>query len=168
MKINGLGLVFAAVAGLCVAFPVAGAAAAETAQGPHSEAEAIQGVLRDYRTAVSTGDEALFLTTLLDNQIPFFAVDAAADRVADPVFTDLQGVADFRLRVFHSGILYRQTFDQIKIDQHGALAQVTLHFVTRVRDSQEGGQGWKTLTLLKAGLRWKIVSEFYTVGNLVT
>ncbi|CAN5368554.1 hypothetical protein BH10PSE1_BH10PSE1_29650 [soil metagenome] len=151
--------------GLCATFP--GAEPAFAGQDPASaEVVAIEQVLQNYRTGVSNGDEALFVTTLLNDHIPFYAVRTAAEDVAAVDFPDLQGVPDFRQRIFHGGQRYQQTFDQIEIDQHGALAQASLHFVTRIRDSDQGGEGWKTLTLLKVAGRWKIASEFYTVAPL--
>jgi hypothetical protein len=45
------------------------------------------------------------------------------------------------------------------------MAQVWLHFITRVQGSHSGGEGWKTLTLLKVGGNWKIASEFYTARS---
>ena len=125
---------------------------------------AIAQVLENYRNAVSTGDEALFSTTLLDDQIPFFAVSEARAPVESQ---QMRGVAAFRKAVFHSGRRYTQRFDDIRIAQDGALAQATLRFVTQ-RDDGSGASGWKTLTLLDTGGHWKIASEFYTVRRLTS
>lgn len=140
---------------------------AQTATSPNQSAAdqiAIARVLENYRLAVTTGDEALFSTTLLDDQIPFFAVSDAAL----PASTDsqaLRGVAGFRQSVFRSGRRYTQRFDAIQIVQHPGLAQAMLHFVTE-RSDGSGASGWKTLTLVNVAGQWKIASEFYTVAAL--
>jgi hypothetical protein len=55
---------------------------------------------------------------------------------------------------------FTQRFQQVRIEQDGALANVRLVFVNSAADGQSWG--WKTLQLVKAGGRWKIASEFYT------
>lgn len=144
-----------------IAFAAASArpAHAQPRAGDHA---AIAQVLETYRRAVSTGDEALFSTTLLDDQIPFFAVVDGHAQAASLQSQQLRGVAQFRQNVFHSGRRYTQQFDEIRIAQDGALAQATLRFITR-RGDGTGGAGWKTLTLVQVGGDWKIASEFYTV-----
>ena len=123
---------------------------------------AIEKVLAHYRVAVSTGDEALFLSTILDEQIPFFSVGSTASQDASLRSEGTRDLAGFRRAVFHSGKQYRQTFDHVRIQQDASMAQVWLHFITRVQGSDSGGEGWKTLALLKVGGDWKIASEFYT------
>ena len=141
-----------------------GAACVHATDAPAPAHAAIVQVLETYRTAVSTGDEALFATTLLDDDIPFHAVRAPGE--VDPALDSraTRGVAAFRQSVFHGGRRYRQHFTDIRVAQDGALAQATLRFVT-LRDDGSGGAGWKTLTLIDVGGRWKIASEFYTVGD---
>lgn len=126
----------------------------------------IEKVLSNYPKAVSTGDEALFLTTILDDQIPFFSVGEKPSQADSLSSIETRDFASFRRSIFHSDKHYRQSFDHIQIRQDASLAQVSLHFVTRVVGSDSGGEGWKTLTLLKVGRQWKIASEFYTVRSL--
>lgn len=152
---------------LCGALLAGGVASAAVAAqtSPATDHAAIAQVLENYRTAVSSGDEALFSTTLLDDAIPFFAVGDGLPQPAGLAASQLQGVAAFRQRVFHGGRGYTQRFDDIRIAQDGALAQATLHFVTE-RDDGTGGEGWKILALVLVGGQWKIASEFYTVRAL--
>jgi hypothetical protein len=126
----------------------------------------IEKVLTNYRTAVSTGDEALFMTTILDDQIPFFSAGEVASQDRSLTSVGTRDVATFRRSVFHSGRRYRQSFDQVHIEQHASLAQVSLHFITQEQGSNDGGEGWKAITLLKVGGQWKIASSFYTVAGL--
>ena len=126
----------------------------------------IEKVLTNYRTAVSTGDEALFMTTILDDQIPFFSAGEAASQDGSLRSAGTRDFAAFRRSVFHSGRQYRQSFEHVHIEQDGSLAQASLHFITREQGSDRGGEGWKVLTLLKVGGQWKIASEFYTVRSL--
>ena len=50
----------------------------------------------------------------------------------------------------------------MRILQDGALAQVSLDFVTVDAGTEKGGYGWKTIELLKVGGGWRIASEFFT------
>jgi hypothetical protein len=126
---------------------------------------AIAQVLNNYTTAVTNGDEALFLTTLLDDQIPFFAAGDVATQPPSLKSADTHAFAAFKRAVFHTNTRYRQTFDHVAIEQEKSLACVRLHFITRVVSSGAAAEGWKTLQLLKVGDQWKIASEFYTVRN---
>jgi hypothetical protein len=126
---------------------------------------AIAQVLNNYTTAVTNGDEALFLTTLLDDQIPFFAAGDVATQPPSLKSADTHTFAAFKRAVFHTNTRYRQTFDHVSIEQDKSLACVRLHFITRVVSSGAAAEGWKTLQLLKVGDQWKIASEFYTVRN---
>ena len=126
---------------------------------------AIEQVLNNYTTAVTNGDEALFMTTLLDDQIPFFAAGDVATQPPTLKSADTHAFAGFRRAVFHTNTRYRQTFDHVSIEQDKSLACVRLHFITRVVSSGSAAEGWKTLQLLKVGDHWKIASEFYTVRN---
>ena len=155
----------AVFAGLLALSPALGkeAGPAPPSDGDRGE---IEKVLTNYRTAVSTGDEALFMTTILDDQIPFFSAGEAASQDGSLHSSGTRDFASFRRSVFHSGRRYRQSFDHVHIEQDGSLAQASLHFVTREEGSDRGGEGWKVLALLKVGDQWKIASEFYTVRSL--
>lgn len=137
--------------------------AAQDTRAPDHDAIAL--VLENYRSAVTRGDEALFLTTLLDDQIPFHAVRDASSPQTSLNSQQTRGATEFLRSVFHSGRRYQQRFDDVRIQQDGTLAQATLRFVTQ-RDDGSGGAGWKTLTLVNVGGQWKIASEFYTVRSL--
>ena len=126
---------------------------------------AIRHVLDNYSKAVTDGDEALFMTTLLDDQITFFAAGDLAAQPPSLKSADIRGFAAFKHSVFHTNTQYRQTFDHVVIDHDGSLACVQLHFITEVVSSSKTWEGWKTLQLLKVGDQWKIVSELYTVGD---
>lgn len=118
---------------------------------------AIQALLDTYTKAVSTKDEALFETLLLNKAIPFSDAESAVQ----------QGSIDGGTRnceAFRKGVFadppFRQTFKHIRIRQDGSLAQVSLVFVNT--DAAGSSSGWKTLELLKIASRWKIACEFYT------
>lgn len=129
---------------------------------------AIERLLNSYTTAVSTGDGKTFATLLLDEQVPFMAVRGVADIASNDAAPDTRRYADFYQGVFASGRKLEQAFFNIKISQDGALAQVSLDFITREAGTQKGGFGWKLLHLLKVNGKWKIASEFYTVRALPT
>lgn len=124
---------------------------------------AISALLDQYTRSVTDGDEAAFRALLLDDDIPFSAVSTDASGKAVTART-LRRYADFRDAVFRRGRHYRQTFHNVRIDQDGSLAQVSLDFVTRQGDG--GGYGWKVLHLVKTPDGWKIASEFFTVRDL--
>lgn len=153
-------------ASACLALAIASSPAIGAPKDtPAPDHAAIAQVLENYRSAVTRGDEALFLTTLLDQQIPFHAVRDASSPETSLTSTQTRGVADFLRGVFHSGRRYQQRFDDIRIAQDGTLAQASLRFVTQ-RDDGSGGAGWKTLALVQVNGQWKIASEFYTVRSL--
>ncbi len=154
---------FAALFALSHATDAQGAPKTEGLQAP--DQAGIAKVLENYRIAVSTSNEALFSTTLLDDQIPFHGLGDAKSVGTSTKSQDLKGVAGFRKSVFHSGKRYTQVFEDIHIKQEGSLAQADLRFTTR-RGDGSGGKGWKLLTLVKVGDSWKIASEFYTVWSL--
>ena len=125
--------------------------------------EAINALLERYTECVSNGDEAGFRALLLDDDIPFSAV--APSRDGKPMTsTTLRRYADFRDAVFRSGRHFQQRFDNVRIEQDGALAQASLDFVTR--RGEGGAAGWKVLQLVKTADGWKIASEFFTVRSL--
>ena len=118
---------------------------------------AIQALLDTYTRAVSTRDQALFETLLLDKAIPFS--DAGSAIAARGAASGTQRYEAFRKGVF-DGPPFTQRFRDVHIAQDGPLAQVSLVFVNTSSDG--ASWGWKTLQLLKVAGRWKIASEFYT------
>ena len=118
---------------------------------------AIETVLTTYMTAVTTKNEPLFESLLLNKDIPFLGVGAHDPSSGGTAVTT--NYDSFRKGVFQ-GPAFTQRFQDIHIDQDGRLASVSLVFV----NTEAGGTswGWKTLQLLKVGGRWKIASEFYT------
>ena len=127
---------------------------------------AIERLLDAYRAAVKQGDEAGFAALLLNDRVPFLTVEAAGLDKATAKDVDTRRYADFRHAVFGSGRHYEQRFDNVRILQDGALAQVSLDFVTVAAGTDSGGYGWKTLELLKVAGGWRIASEFYTAYGL--
>ncbi|MEO7430618.1 MAG: nuclear transport factor 2 family protein [Dokdonella sp.] len=127
---------------------------------------AIETVLSTYTRSVSTGDESAFEALLLDKDIPFSSTDELLGPGGDPAHVDTRRYERFRKSVFASGTHYAQTFHNVRIEQDGPLAQVSLDFVTRIRGTRKGGYGFKTLHLVKTHGQWKIASEFYTVHAL--
>lgn len=129
---------------------------------------AIEKVLETYTTSVTNGDKATFEAVLLNEAIPFSSTDELAAPGAIERNIDTRRYPQFRKAVFESGGRYTQRFDNVQIKQDGALAQVSLDFITKETKSGSGACGWKTLQLLKSQGRWKIASEFYTVRALPT
>ena len=122
-----------------------------------SDRQAIRELLNTYTKAVSSRDEALFETLLLNRSIPFSSADQAIESS-----TRKEGSSnyeDFRKGVF-SGPRFTQRFRQVRISQDGPLADVSLVFVNTAADGVSWG--WKTMQLLKVDGRWRIASEFYT------
>lgn len=122
---------------------------------------AIQALLDTYTKAVSTKDQALFETLLLDRNIPF-------SNVTDAMTGNGSAQATRRYDSFRKGVFegppFTQRFQDIHIQQDGALAQVSLVFVNVSKRGRSWG--WKTLQLLKMDDHWKIASEFYTGHSL--
>jgi hypothetical protein len=118
---------------------------------------AIERLLSDYTTAVSSRNQALFESLLLNKDIPFSAVSQAVQ--AKGADHGTQNYDAFRKGVFE-GPAFQQRFQDVRIDQDGALAQVSLVFVNT--DPSGSSWGWKTMQLLKIDGRWKIASEFFT------
>jgi hypothetical protein len=125
----------------------------------------IEHVLDNYTKAVTDGDEALFMTTLLDDQIPFFAAGDVTTHPPSLKSADTRAFAAFKRAVFHDNARYRQTFDHVVIKQDGSLVSVQLHFITQVVSSGTAAEGWKTFQMLKVGDQWRIASEFYSVRD---
>ena len=158
-------VLLAAVAASALAVPPPPAAFAGHAAAPEDDA-AIHHLLDAYRAAVKAGDESAFAALLLDEHVPFLAVRAASLAKAKAGDVDQQRYADFRQSIFGSTQRYEQRFDNVRILQDGALAQVSLDFVTVDAGSDRGGYGWKTIELLKVGGQWRIASEFFTAYPL--
>ena len=130
------------------------------------DAAAIHHLLDTYRAAVKSGDEPAFAALLLNEHVPFLAVQASPLSKARADGVDQQRYADFRQAIFGTAQRYEQRFDNVRILQDGALAQVSLDFVTVDAGSDRGGYGWKTIELLKVGGQWRIASEFFTAYPL--
>lgn len=118
-----------------------------------ADRRAIEALLDTYTRAVSTKDEPLFETILLNEDIPFSDVGSAIKS------GDTHHYAGFREGVF-AGAPFTQRFQDVHIAQDGPLAQVSLVFVNTA--DGRSTWGWKTLQLLKVAGQWKIASEFYT------
>ena len=122
--------------------------------------KAIETLLQSYTKAVSTKDEALFESLLLNKDIPFS--DASSAIAANGAAGGTQHYGGFRKGVFE-GPPFTQRFQDVHIEQDGPLANVSLVFVNT--SPQGTSWGWKTLQLLKVGGQWKIASELYTAGH---
>lgn len=121
---------------------------------------AIEALLASYTRCVTGHDEAGFRALLLDEKIPFASVQESAASDNPP---DLRQYEGFREAVFAIGQRYRQKFYNVRIEQHGPLAQVSLDFVTeQISGNRRSSTGWKVLQLMKVGDHWKIASELYT------
>lgn len=118
--------------------------------------KAIDSLLANYTKAVSTKDQALFETLLLDHSIPFTGTPVAGKSGADH---DTRRYETFRKAVFE-GEPFTQRFRDIHIQQDGSLANVSLVF----ENTQPNGSswGWKVMHLVKVDGMWKIASEFYS------
>jgi hypothetical protein len=125
-----------------------------------AEAAKIHQVLANYTRSVSDGDRALFESQLLDLNIPFFGVPRKAGGAM--TFKAVQDYAGFRKAIFDSGKKFKQRFSNVKIEQVGNLAQVSLDYETAYDGDAYNGKGWKVMQLMKSGGEWKIVSEFFT------
>ncbi len=122
-----------------------------------ADRQAIETLLETYTRAVSTKNQALFETLLLNKDIPFSdAYSAAKGKGAEDA---TRRYADFRRGVFE-GPPFTQKFQDVHIAQDGPIADVSLVFVNS--SSQGSSWGWKTLQLLRIAGQWKIASEFYT------
>ena len=122
-----------------------------------ADRQSIEALLDTYTRAVSTKDETLFETILLNKDIPFSDVGSAIK--AGNAAAGTHHYDSFREGVF-AGAPFTQKFQDVHIAQDGPLAQVQLVFVNTAEG--QSSWGWKTLQLLKVGGRWKIASEFYT------
>ena len=133
------------------------APASTALQSTAADQKAIRALLDNYTKAVSTKNQPLFESLLLNAHIPFSHVSLAVKRAKEIDAT--QNYEQFRKGVFE-GPAFTQRFQDIHITQDGSLAQVSLIFVNT---SASGvGWGWKTLQLLEVEGQWKIASEFFT------
>lgn len=139
---------------------LAGSAAADKPEAPAPDHAAIAQVVDSYRQFVGAGDRKGFETLLLDKAIVFSSV-SAHQPVADS--NVLKNYASFDQGVFSGAYPYRQHFSNVKIEQVGPLAQVSLTFtVERLDGKGRVDTGWKILQLVKSDGAWKIASELYT------
>lgn len=83
----------------------------------------------------------------------------AADHIELKSIQDYRG---FRTAIFDSGKKFQQRFTNVKIEQVGNLAQVSLDYETATQGEQYAGKGWKVIQLIKFKGQWKIASEFFT------
>ena len=134
----------------------AAASAAAHGRRPTDDRAAIRALLATYADAVSRKDEARFETLLLSKDIPFAYVPAAPTGSDPSSWRDYDG---FRRGVFE-GAPFTQRFREVRIRQHGALADVDLVYLNE--DRQGVHPGWKAMQLVKVDGRWKIASEFFT------
>jgi hypothetical protein len=118
---------------------------------------AIEALLTSYTTAVSTKNQSLFESLLLDKKIPFSGIGTIDRSSAKKVV--IANYDSFRKDVFQ-GTPFTQRFQDVQINQDGRLASASLVFVNTAAD--DTSWGWKTLQLLKVSGRWKIASEFFT------
>ena len=122
-----------------------------------TDRKAILALLDTYTEALSSKDQGRFETLLLSKSIPFSAASVAV-RASDAA-NGTGNYDDFRKAVFE-GAPFTQRFEDVRIEQDGPLAVVSLVFVnTTTRGST---WGWKTMQLLKVNGSWKIASEFFT------
>ena len=141
------------------ALAVASPALSAIHQTSSVDRQAIEALLASYTRCVTEHDEAGFRALLLDEKIPFASVQESAVSDNPP---DLRQYEGFRQAVFASGQRYREKFYNVRIEQHGPLAQASLDFVTeQVSGKRSSSTGWKVLQLVKVGDRWKIASELY-------
>ena len=141
-------------------------ASASIPQASTADHQAIEALLASYTRCLTEHDEAGFRALLLDEKVPFADVEESAPSNKLP---DLRQYEGFRRSVFASGQRFRQRFYNVLVEQHGALAQVSLDFVTEQVSGKRGSAtGWKVLQLVKVGGRWKIASELYTFSRTST
>jgi len=136
--------------------PVVGAAVSASPSAKSADRAAIEAVLATYTKAVSTKDQRLFETLLLNKAIPFSYVPNDSHPISDH---GTENYEVFRKGVFE-GRPFTQRFEDVRIQQEGGVADVTLVFVNTTPTSVT--RGWKTMQLLRVDGVWKIASEFFT------
>src|SRR5471032_1503046 len=122
----------------------------------------INQLLLNYTSSLSAGDRALFESQLLDVNIPFSAIAAQAHGSKNVDLKSIQDYQGFRKTIFDSGDKFQQRFSNVKIEQLGNLAQVSLDYETTLQGTDYDGKGWKVILLIKVNGDWKIASEFFT------
>jgi hypothetical protein len=136
--------------------PVAGAADPASPGAKDADRAAIEAVLATYTKAVSNKDQRLFETLLLNKSIPFSYVPKDGHAIGE------HGTEQYE--VFRKGVFegppFTQRFEDVRIQQQGGVADVTLVFVDTTAKSVY--RGWKTIQLLRVDGVWKIASEFFT------
>ena len=135
-------------------------------QNDVAEKAAIEHVLSVYTTSLSSGNEAIFASIFLNDRVPFASTAELKLADADSAQLQMNRYAAFKRVVFESGRHFEQKFYNVHIEQDGALAQVSLDFLTKEVGAHGGTYGWKSLTLLKVSGQWKIASELYTAYSL--
>lgn len=156
MKVLLLGAVLAMSVAPAIAAPYRTPVPA-TFESRGDDRQAIATLLDTYTKAVSTKDQALFETLLLNKAIPFTGIPlSGAGKDATPKTSQYE---EFRKGVFE-GDPFTQSFKDIHIKQDGRLAQVSLVFENT--SPTEKSWGWKTMELIKLDGRWKIAAEFFT------
>jgi hypothetical protein len=145
-----------AVAPLCRA-ETSVAPISSTFESTGEDRAAIERLLDTYTRAVSTKNQVLFESILLNTKIPFSDVHSAIKEKGAEGSTSHYD--SFRHGVF-DGTPFKQKFQNVRIAQDGPLASVSVVFVNS--SENETSWGWKTLQLLKIDGQWKIASEFYT------
>ncbi len=118
---------------------------------------AIRALLDTYTRAVSTKNEPLFRSLLLNTSVPFSNTATAIG--AGGAKGGAENYEGFRKDVFE-GAPFTQRFQDVHILQDGPLADVSLVFVNTAPEGRSWG--WKTLQLLEVAGGWRIASEFYT------
>lgn len=124
------------------------------------ENQSINALLTTYTSSVSDGNSQRFESQLLDLKIPFAGV--WGNMAASANLATVQDYAGFKKSIFESGKKFKQRFSNIKIEQMGPVAQVSLDYETALKESSYDGKGWKVMHLLKVDGQWKIASEFFT------
>ena len=138
--------------------PVVGAAEPASTTSPRANADraAIRIVLATYTKAVSTKDQRLFETLLANKSIPFSYIPKDSHPISDH---GTENYEVFRKGVFE-GPPFNQRFEDVRIQQEGGVADVTLVFVNTTPKSVT--RGWKSMQLLRVDGVWKIASEYFT------
>jgi hypothetical protein len=150
--------------GMLAASVAFGAAAYDTHDGQSlasaADRVAISQVVDNYAKYMTDGNEQGFESLFLDKDVAFSAVSAHGTVTSSSA---LRNYEKFRKAVFASGYKYRQVVSNVKIDEMGPLAQVSLTFTaTRMDGKGQSATGWKILQLVKSNGSWKIASELYT------
>jgi hypothetical protein len=159
MKVLLSGVVLAMLTAPAIAEPYRTAVPASF-ESRGEDRQAIGKLLENYTKAVSTKDQTLFESLILDKAIPFSGVPLLQKQGGAPVKT--ANYEDFRKGVFE-GAPFKQEFEDVHIEQDGTLAQVSLVFVNTTAEDKTWG--WKTMQLVKVNGQWKIAAEFFTGHN---